>query len=83
MRTLKSNCGQALIEDLILVCLMAVATIGVVRSINHAVNTKFIEVDYALRGITKRVRKDSIDESLGEKRDLSNFLRGAGQRDKD
>ncbi len=87
MQKIKSLCdnnrGQGLIEYLILVALVAVASIGVLRSINHVVNSKFIEVDYALRGQTVRLRKESVDRGLAEKRDLSNFMRGAGTRDEE
>ena len=79
---LNSQKGQGLVEYLILVCLMAVACIGVIRSINHVVNAKFTEIDYALRGVHKKVKKDSVDVSLSEKRDLSNFMKGAGRREK-
>ena len=81
MCQLKSQKGQGLLEYLILVCLMAVACIGVIRSINHVVNSKFIEIDYALRGARKEMPKDSVDENLAKKRDLSNFLNGVGKRD--
>ncbi len=74
-----NNKGQGLIEYLILVAFMAVACIGVVRALNHTVNSKFQEVDYALRGTNKRIKRDKLDLNLSKKRDLSNFMRGVGQ----
>ena len=79
---LKNQKGQGLVEYLLILCLMAVACIGALRSINHVVNARFVEVDYALRGVTKKVKKEAVDNSLAEKRDLSNFMKGAGSRDK-
>ena len=58
---------------------MAIACIGVVRAINHTVNTKFQEVDYALRGNKKVIKRDNIDLNLSKRRDLSNFMNGVGQ----
>lgn len=77
MNPLKNRRGQSLVEYLILVSLMAVATIGVVRSLNHVVNTRFANVIYALRGEQKRARTDSFDENLTKTRDLSDFMNGA------
>lgn len=74
--------GQALIEYLILVALMAIATIGVVRSVNHVVNSKFIEIDYALRGVHKNIKEDPVNEALAKKRDFSNFLNGVASHEK-
>ena len=79
MKFIKNKKGQGLIEYLILVAFMAVACIGVVRAINHTVNTKFQEVDYALRGTKRSVDRDDIDLKLSKKRDLSNFMNGVGK----
>lgn len=76
---LKNQRGQGLIEYLILVAFMAVACIGVVRAINHTVNSKFQEIDYALRGTKRSVERDDIDKNLSQKRDLSNFMNGVGK----
>ncbi|MCB0389728.1 MAG: Flp family type IVb pilin [Bdellovibrionales bacterium] len=79
MKLIKNKRGQGLIEYLILVAFMAIACIGVVRAINHTVNSKFQEVDYALRGTRKTVEKEEIDSNLSRKRDLSNFMNGVGK----
>ncbi|MCB9025982.1 MAG: Flp family type IVb pilin [Bdellovibrionaceae bacterium] len=76
---LRNQRGQGLIEYLILVAFMAVACIGVVRAINHTVNSKFQEIDYALRGTKRSVERDDIDKNLSQKRDLSNFMNGVGK----
>ena len=76
MKFIKNKKGQGLIEYLILVAFMAVACIGVVKAINHTVNSKFQEIDYALRGDRKKVKRDKIDLNLSKQRDLSNFMNG-------
>ena len=71
--------GQGLIEYLILVALMAVATIGIVRVLNYTVQTRFANAIYALQGSGKRVKTETFDESQLHKRDLSDFMNGAAQ----
>ena len=78
MNLLLNKKGQGLIEYLILVAFMAIASIGVVRAINHTVNTKFQEIDFALRGNKKRIKRDRVELHLSKKRDLSNFINGVG-----
>jgi len=70
-----------LIEYLIIVALMAVATIGIVRVLSQTVSAKFASATYALQGKRKAVTVESIDESLHKKKDLSNFMNGAGRGD--
>lgn len=69
--------GQGLIEYLILVALMAVATIGVVRALGHVVQARFANAIYAIQGTKKTVRTETFDENLIRKRDLSDFVNGA------
>ena len=75
---LKAQKGQGLIEYLILVALMAVASIAVVRILNQTVNAKLASVTYALQGKKKTVAVEEIDESYHEKKDLSDFMNGVG-----
>lgn len=70
--------GQGLIEYLIIVALMAVATIGIVRVLGQTVTAKFASATYALQGTKKSVRVETIDEGLHKKKDLSDFMNGAG-----
>lgn len=74
--------GQGLVEYLILVALMAVATIGVVRALQHNLSASYTEVIYALQGSKskQRAKRESLDESIYKKRDLSDFMNGASSR---
>lgn len=76
---LKSKSGQGLVEYLILVALMAVASIAVLRVLNQTVNAKLASITYALQGKKKSVSVETIDESYHEKKDLSDFFNGVGQ----
>ena len=74
--------GQGLIEYLILVALMGVATIGVIRVLNQTVKSRFASAIYALQGKSKRVKTESVKEKDYKKSDLSDFMSGAGSKDK-
>lgn len=75
---LKNQKGQGLIEYLILVAFMAIACIGVIRALNHTINTKYQEIDFALRGTEKHIERERVNHTLSKKRSLSDFIRGAG-----
>ncbi len=78
-RVVKNKRGQGLIEYLVIVALMAVATIGIVRVMGQTVSAKFASVTYALQGKKKAVKTDDVGESLYRKKDLGNFFNGAGR----
>ncbi len=75
---MRNQRGQGLIEYLIIVALMAVATIGVVRLLGHSVSVQLANVTNAIQGKEKgKIQADSIEERHYKKKDLSNFLNGA------
>ncbi len=78
----KKQKGQGLIEYLILVALMGVATIGVIRVLNQTIKARFASAVYALQGKPKKVKTDSLKEQDYKKSDLSNFMNGAASKNK-
>ena len=74
--------GQGLIEYLILVALMGVATIGVIRVLNQTVKSRFASAIFALQGKSKKVKTESVKAQDYKKSDLSDFMAGAGSKDK-
>ena len=78
---LRNKKGQGLIEYLILIALMGVATIGIVRVLNQTVKSRFANAVYALQGKSKKARMDSLKESDFQKSDLSNFMNGSASKD--
>ncbi len=76
---LKNSRGQGLIEYLILVALMAVASIAILRVLNQTVNAKLTSITYALQGKKKSVATEEVTESMYDKKDLSDFFNGVGQ----
>jgi pilus assembly protein Flp/PilA len=71
--------GQGLIEYLIIVALMGVATIGIIRVMSQAVAARFVSVTYALRGESHKAENAPVEKSLYKKKDLGDFFNGAGK----
>jgi pilus assembly protein Flp/PilA len=79
---IRNERGQGLIEYLILTALVAVAAMGIVRVMGHSISGKFAQVTNAIQGQSGRtVRFDRVEESDYSKRDMSDFLRGAANRE--
>lgn len=74
----KNRKGQGLIEYLVLVALMGIASIAIVRALNQTITARLASVTYALQGKKKSVAMDTVEESYHEKKDLSNFFNGVG-----
>ena len=70
--------GQGLVEYLIIVALMAVATIGIVRVMGQTVSAKFATITYALQGSKKSAKVERVQDNQYKKKDLSNFFDGVG-----
>lgn len=84
MKTIKNNHGQSLVEYLILTALLAVATMGVVRILGHTVSAKFADISNALRGGSfRKAQVEKVEERHYSKKDMGDFLQGAGGRDKE
>jgi pilus assembly protein Flp/PilA len=78
---LKDSRGQALIEYVILVALVGVATIGMVRLLQKTVNVNLARTVDALQG-----RKDSkqayetVNDDDVRKKDFKDFMNGASSK---
>lgn len=81
-RLLLNSKGQGLIEYLILVALMAVATIGIIRTLNQTVKSRFANSIYALQGRNQKAKTHSLKKEEYQRSDLSNFMSGATSSDK-
>lgn len=72
--------GQGLIEYIILVAIIGVATIGVVRSLGHATSIQLAKVTRSLQGKSSSdIKHSEVSESLYSKKDLSNFTRNTSR----
>ena len=81
MSRINNQRGQGLIEYLIIVALVAVATIGVVRVLGQAVSSRFNTITYALQGKKKITKIENLNDSQLEKRDLGDFMNGVAAQD--
>jgi len=68
--------GQGLVEYLVIVALMGVATIAIVRVMGQTVASRFASVTYALQGTKKSATFEKVDDSQFKKKDLGNFFDG-------
>ncbi len=69
--------GQGLIEYLIIVALMGVASISIMRVVSQNVQARYGNISAALGAKTKTGGLESADASSFKKNDLSNFFDGA------
>lgn len=70
--------GQGLIEYLVIVALMGVATIAIVRVMGQTVSSRFASVTAALQGKQKKFDTPEITKTTYQKRDLGSFMEGTG-----
>ncbi len=74
---LRNQRGQGLVEYLVIVALMGVATIAIVRTMGSVVSSRFASVAAALQGDkVKGTSKVQIDQSSYKKRDMGDFFNG-------
>ncbi|MBX3022562.1 MAG: Flp family type IVb pilin [Bdellovibrionales bacterium] len=82
MRSLKNARGQSLIEYVILVALVAVATMGIVRTLQATIRTSMTGVVNALQGNPNRPNYTAPDrENANRRLDFSDFMNGAASRE--
>ncbi|MBE8163361.1 MAG: hypothetical protein HAW63_05175 [Bdellovibrionaceae bacterium] len=74
--------GQGLIEYLIIVGIMAVASLGAIRLLNKTVNSNFTNIIYSLQGKRKKAKMEAPKEGLYKKKDFNTFMNGAASTEK-
>jgi len=80
----KNNRGQGLIEYIIIVAMIAVGTISLVRVLHQSVSVQFAHIAKALGAkSTGKVTPPEITSSMMQKKDLTNFMKGARSNNKD
>ena len=77
----KKRKGQGLVEYLILIALMGVATIGIIRTLNQTVKSRFANAIYALQGRKQKAKTHALKKKEYQRSDLSNFMTGAASSD--
>lgn len=82
MNLLKKQNGQGLIEYLIIMALMAIATMAIMRVMSKTVSIKFAQVTEALQGkkSSTPLAVEDIQTQHIKKKDMSDFFNGAVSR---
>ena len=66
--------GQGLVEYIILVAIIAIASLGIVRALGHVTSTQLANITLSLQGKSARkIKSQKVGRSLYSKKDLSNF----------
>ena len=72
-----NNRGQSLVEYLLLVALIGIASMAILRSLNDVVTSQFANVAHKLNGDERKARSQGIRASNYRKKDMSDFYSGA------
>lgn len=81
LKPIKNKNGQGLIEYLIIVAIVAVASIGIMRTMGQTVTAQFANVTLALQGRESNIRANAVRETDHRKKDLGDFFNGAAKND--
>jgi pilus assembly protein Flp/PilA len=77
MKSLKNQKGQGLVEYLILVALIAVASIAIIRGVSQNIQAKFADVAYSMGATVEGDREAApVQTDTYKKRDFRDFLSG-------
>ena len=68
--------GQSLVEYLLILALMGVATIGVMRILSQSISVRFARVTHAIQGTQQKLETPSIEKNHIKKKDMSDFFNG-------
>jgi Flp pilus assembly pilin Flp len=80
MYPIQNKKGQGMIEYVIIVALIAVTAIGITRLLGQTITAQFANITMALQGgDKKRARMDHVYEGSYRRKDLSDFMEGAGK----
>jgi pilus assembly protein Flp/PilA len=75
---IRNSRGQSLIEYLIIVAIIAVGSIGIVKTLGNTVKVRFANITNALQGKETAIQADAPSENEYQKRGLDDFFKGAG-----
>ena len=75
----RNNKGQSLIEYMVIVALMAVATMGIMRILSQTTRGKLATIIQSLQGGKSniQVKFEKIGKDDVQKKDMGNFFRGS------
>lgn len=81
MQPLKNQRGQSLIEYVILVALVGVASMKFVRILQDTINVNIVRVTNSLQGVDHKPPYKRVSDDELVKRGFNDFMNGAASRD--
>ena len=85
MKFLKNKKGQGLVEYMVIVALMAVATMGIMRVLSKTTSGKLAQITQSIQGgkASINIEFDNVKREDIRKKDMGDFFRGSrSQRDR-
>lgn len=76
----KNQKGQGLVEYLIIVALMGVATITVMRTMQGTVSNRFAHIAATLQGKTTDFSEPDLRKDLSKQKDMGSFFKNADMK---
>lgn len=76
----RNSQGQGMVEYIILVAIIAVASLGIVKVLGHTVTTRLSKITLALQGKSDQARsieEPRVERKHHEKRDMDDFYESA------
>lgn len=81
---IKNQRGQGLLEYIILIALVGVASIGMIRLLQHSIKANFANVIFALQDDSRRkASAEKVNEEDLRKSDFGDFMNGASSKNQD
>ncbi len=81
-KLLKNQRGQGLVEYMVIVALMAVASMGVMRILSKTTSGKLAQITQSLQGgkASVNVEFENVEKDDLRKKDMSDFFQGSRSR---
>lgn len=76
VKIIKNQRGQSLIEYLIIVALVAVASIGMIKAVGTNISIHFANIAKALSGDSSEITPVKVQSGQVKTRDLSDYMKG-------
>ncbi len=79
---LKNRRGQGLVEYMVIVALMAVASMGIMRVLSKTTSGKLAQITQSLQGgkANINIEFENVDQQDLRKKDMSDFFQGSRSR---
>ncbi len=81
MKKLFEAKGQSLIEYLLIVAIIAIGSIGIVRSLGQTILIRYTNITNALQNNAANLQPEAVKAEDFKKKGLNDFFKGAGEGD--